>query len=240
MRKAVVLHSGGLDSTTALYWAVEWAHGADNVVALSVLYGQRHEREVRSASHICHGLGVEHKIVDLRTFGTCLPGALTGGDEVPHGHYAEENMKVTVVPNRNVIFLSLAYALAVSIGDDSGDPVGVVISVHGGDHYVYPDCRPDFLHAFEAMEWKALEGRGIPRLIAPFSKKDKIDIACYARSFAVPIEETWSCYEGKSKHCGRCGTCVERIWALHQAGVQDPTEYADTEYWKEVMADELR
>jgi 7-cyano-7-deazaguanine synthase len=150
--------------------------------------------------------------------------ALTDDIEVPHGHYAAENMAVTVVPNRNAIMLSIAYGVAVARGARL-----VAAAVHAGDHYVYPDCRPQFVEAFDAMQRQAVEGFGDPdlRLHAPFIHKSKAEIVEIGTSLGVPYEDTWSCYEGGEIHCGLCGTCTERKEAFQLAGVPDPTKYRE-------------
>jgi 7-cyano-7-deazaguanine synthase len=143
---------------------------------------------------------------------------------VPHGHYATPNMAITGVPNRNAIFLAIAYGAAVAQEAEI-----VATAVHGGDHFIYPDCRPAFIEAFDAMQKQAVEGFGHPqlRLHAPFVHKFKQDIVRIGADLGVPYEKTWSCYEGNAVHCGQCGTCVERKEAFELAGVNDPTEYQE-------------
>ncbi len=150
--------------------------------------------------------------------------ALTDDVDVPHGHYAAENMAVTVVPNRNAIMLSIAYGVAVARGARI-----VAAAVHAGDHYVYPDCRPGFVEAFDRMQREAVEGFGDPSLClyAPFVHKTKAEIVEIGAALGVPYEDTWSCYEGGEVHCGLCGTCNERKEAFRLAGVPDPTEYRE-------------
>ena len=144
--------------------------------------------------------------------------------EVPEGHYEAESMKATVVPNRNAIFLSLAYALAVSEQCDF-----VATAVHSGDHHIYPDCRPQFLKSFDLMEKYATEGYSKVdlHLMTPFSKKTKSDIVTTGAVHNVPFQNTWSCYKGELLQCGKCGTCVERIEAFAVAEVPDPTVYQE-------------
>jgi 7-cyano-7-deazaguanine synthase len=143
--------------------------------------------------------------------------------EVPEGHYAEESMRVTVVPNRNAIMLALAYGVAVAENANC-----VAFGAHGGDHFIYPDCRPGFMDAFEGMERLGTETE--ISIYAPFRQQTKADIVSLGAKLGVPFDETWSCYEGQQVHCGRCGTCVERIQAFRDAGVADPTSYADATF----------
>ncbi|MFK7838884.1 MAG: 7-cyano-7-deazaguanine synthase, partial [Bdellovibrionales bacterium] len=155
---------------------------------------------------------------------------LTDNIDVPEGHYAEDSMKSTVVPNRNAIMLTIAYGIASAQNLDA-----VATAVHGGDHFIYPDCRPAFITSFEDMQNHALEGFSNIKLYTPFLEKDKSDIAKEAAKLNVPIEKTWSCYKGGKIHCGCCGTCVERIEAFHIAGVTDPTEYEDLNFWQNTV-----
>lgn len=211
----LVLLSGGLDSTTAL---ARVAESAD--VAVSVDYGQRHRREVTAAQAVARYYEVDHLVLDLSTWGQLLKSALTDPqDEVPHGHYTDPSMQATVVPNRNATLLMAAAGIAWTWGCDR-----VVTAVHAGDHPVYPDCRPEFIDS--AAETIRLGTDGRIGLYAPFVNMTKTDIAAEAYRLRVPIFLTWSCYEGGEIHCGKCGTCTERIEALSEAGVPDPTDYA--------------
>lgn len=190
---------------------------------VAVDYGQRHVKELEYAELCADRLGAGFDVADLRSVGRMLSGsALTDDVAVPHGHYAASNMAVTVVPNRNAIMLSVAYGVAVA-----EEAAVVAAAVHAGDHYVYPDCRPEFIEAFEAMQRRAVKGFGNPslRLYAPFVHKTKAEIVEVGASLGVPYADTWSCYEGGKVHCGRCGTCTERKEAFELAGVPDPTVY---------------
>lgn len=217
MSNYIVIHSGGLDSTVLLYRLKAMGH---EVKALSVNYGQRHVLELRAASKICECLGIEHKFADLRGIQHLLSGSSqTSNDiEVPQGHYAAENMKLTVVPNRNMIMLSIAIGWAVSTKADI-----VAYAAHAGDHTIYPDCRPEFAqamaHAAALCDWHEVE------LERPFICNTKAEIVTYGAALGVPFELTYSCYRGHPVHCGKCGTCVERIEAFQLAGVPDPTQY---------------
>jgi 7-cyano-7-deazaguanine synthase len=206
-----------MDSATLAYML---ADQGEELRLLSFDYGQRHIRELESAAKIAAHLGAPHEVV---TLGLDLPGsALTDPTiDVPEGHYEAESMKATVVPNRNAVMLSVGFALAVAHGAD-----GVAFGAHAGDHAVYPDCRPAFVDAFQAMQDVATEGFGAPRLLAPFIHRTKADIARLGADLRVPWADTWSCYQGGVVHCGRCGTCRERLEAFALAGADDPTEYA--------------
>ncbi len=220
-KKAVAIVSGGMDSVTLAYLLN--SEGYD-LHLLSVNYGQRHRKELEYAGWCAERLGASFHVADLSGIGKLLKGsALTDDIPVPHGHYAAENMAVTVVPNRNAIMLSVAYGVAVAEEAEL-----VATGVHSGDHFVYPDCRPDFIAAFDAMQRVAVEGFGHPdlRLYAPFMNVGKHEIAAIGARLGVPYEDTWSCYEGGELHCGQCGTCVERKEAFELAGIPDPTMYA--------------
>ncbi len=223
MKKAVVIVSGGMDSVTLAHYlkAEGW-----ELSLLSFDYGQRHGKELEFARRCAERLGAPWHRVDLSGLQALLPGSsLTDpGLEVPEGHYAADNMKVTVVPNRNAIMLSCAWGHAVAIGAQA-----VAFGAHAGDHFIYPDCRPEFHRALQGAFQVGNEGFGDPDLylLAPFLHLSKADIAARAAQLRVPIEETWSCYKGGEHHCGKCGTCVERIEALFVAGVEDPTVYEE-------------
>ncbi len=222
MPTAIAIVSGGLDSVTLAY--LLRSQGYD-LHLLSFDYGQKHKKELEFARICATDLGAQHDVVDLSEFSRLIGGsALTDENiAVPHGHYAAPNMAITVVPNRNAIFLALAYGVAVNERANR-----VAIGVHGGDHFVYPDCRPDFLEQFEKMQVLAVSGFGAPdlQLEAPFCALDKTGIVREGARLGVPFEKTWSCYEGGALHCGKCGTCVERIEAFAESGVPDPTVYA--------------
>jgi 7-cyano-7-deazaguanine synthase len=222
MTVVVTTLSGGLDSVTLAH---ELAAEGHEVVALSFHYGQRHAKELDSAARCATRLGAEHHTVDLQSVGALLSGsALTDpGVDVPEGHYTDESMAATVVPNRNAIMLSVAVGVAVARGADA-----VATAVHAGDHAIYPDCRPAFIEAIEHEARVANEGfiaDGF-EVRAPFLLLSKDEIVRRGAALGVPFEETWSCYRGHELHCGRCGTCVERREAFELAGVPDPTTYA--------------
>ena len=219
MAKSVLIYSGGLDSTVLLYKLLSEGY---EPLCLSVDYGQRHRREIYSAGTICENLGLSHKIVNLCSLNDLLSSsALTNQNlEVPEGHYTDSSMKATVVPNRNMVLLSLGIAWAVNEKAES-----VSYAAHAGDHTIYPDCRPEFVKAMEEAsrlcDWHEV------KLETPFLNMSKTEIVALGSSLSVPFEATWSCYKGGEKHCGKCGTCVERIEAFKDSGVADPTEYED-------------
>lgn len=220
-RLVVVTVSGGLDSVTLAHSLAAEGH---ELVCLSFDYGQRHAKEVAFARACAERLGADHHVVDLRSVGALLSGsALTDASvAVPEGHYTDASMAVTVVPNRNAIML----AVAVGVATARGAPA-VATAVHAGDHAVYPDCRPAFIVAAEHEARVANEGF-LPdgfRILAPFVDRSKADIVRRGAEVGVPFAETWSCYVGGERHCGRCGTCVERREAFELAGVADPTDY---------------
>jgi 7-cyano-7-deazaguanine synthase len=220
--KAVALVSGGLDSVTLAHLLLSEGY---ELHLLSCDYGQRHLKELGFASACAERLGAQHDVVDLTGVGRLLSGsALTDDLDVPDGHYAHESMRVTVVPNRNAILLAVAYGAAVAEAADI-----VAYAAHGGDHFIYPDCRPAFADVFDRMERLANEGCGDVRLYTPFIHMTKAEIVTVGVRLDVPLEQTWSCYKGGALHCGRCGTCVERKEAFHAAGVTDKTDYADAE-----------
>ena len=226
--KTIVICSGGLDSVSLAHMV---AANRKLTGLVSFDYGQRHRKELDYAALCAKRLDVPHDIIDMRGIGAALTGsALTDDVDVPDGHYAEETMRVTVVPNRNAIMLTVAYGIAAARGDQA-----VATAVHGGDHFIYPDCRPDFTEAFEAMQAKALDGYADVKLYTPFVHVPKSAIVTEGARHGTPFAETWSCYKGGSDHCGRCGTCVERREAFHIAGITDPTSYSDPDYWKSVV-----
>lgn len=217
MSKAILTLSGGLDSTILLYHLLKQGY---EVRCLSVDYGQRHRKELAAAKDICLLAEIEHRIVDLRGVRELMGGSSQTSDiEVPEGHYEEESMKLTVVPNRNMILLSLAVAWAISSKSEV-----VAYAAHAGDHAIYPDCRKEFVEALGKAvglcDWFPVI------LIGPFTNRSKAEIIALGSRYEVPMEKTWSCYKGQEFHCGKCGTCVERKEAFQLAGVPDPTHYA--------------
>lgn len=220
----LVVCSGGLDSVTLAH---SIAHENRLAGLVSFDYGQRHSCELDYAARCARNLNVPHNVIDISSMGRELSGsALTDDVAVPDGHYAEETMKITIVPNRNAIMLSMAYGIAAA-----RKLTCVAAAFHGGDHFIYPDCRPPFVQAFQDMQNHALEGVAQIELFTPFLNMTKAQIVTEGARVNVPFAETWSCYKGGGVHCGRCGTCVERREAFHLANVTDPTIYADPDFW---------
>ncbi len=218
--KAIAIVSGGLDSVTMAHLLHAQGH---KLHLLSFDYGQRHKKELTFAELCAKRLRATFDVVDLSSITRFLKGsALTDAIPVPDGHYAAPTMAITVVPNRNAMMLSVAYAIAVA-----EQAKVVAIGAHAGDHFIYPDCRPAFIAAFDTMQRIAVEGFGEPqlRLEAPFMHMSKDQIVQLGMSLQVPYIDTWSCYKGGEIHCGTCGTCIERKEAFELAGVPDPTEY---------------
>lgn len=215
MKQGVIILSGGMDSVTLLY-----AKKEDIALAVTFDYGSNHAaKEIECARWHCKKLGIEHIIIPLTFMHQYFKSSLlAGGDAIPEGHYADKNMKSTVVPFRNGIMLSIACGLA-----ESRELKKVYIANHAGDHDIYPDCRATFIESMsEAMSYGTYEHI---QVAAPFTSKNKGDIARIGTELGVDYTHTYSCYKGGEKHCGKCGTCVERKEAFELAGVADPTEY---------------
>lgn len=218
-KRALVVLSGGMDSSVTAHLLRHQGYSLD---ALWFDYGQRHKRERESAEQIAAGLGIRLDTVDVSGYGRLLQGnALTDGVAVPEGHYADESMKLTVVPMRNTIFLAMACGVAMSRGIEM-----VAIGVHAGDHPIYPDCRPAFINNFQTLLDGVVADNPVS-IYAPFLRQTKADIVAVGARLGVPFGDTWSCYKGGALHCGKCGTCAERKEAFALAGVSDPTRYAE-------------
>jgi 7-cyano-7-deazaguanine synthase len=218
--KVVVLCSGGMDSVTALHWAR--AHH-DVAAVLSFDYGAKHNHmEIPFAVEHAARIGAPHRTIPLDFVGQLFASdLLKSGGDVPEGHYADDNMKRTVVPFRNGIMLAASAGFAESAGAG-----GLVIAAHTGDHTIYPDCREDFMKAMgEAIKLGTYAG---VELLRPFIALDKAGIAAEGAKLKVDFARTWSCYKGGAVHCGKCGTCVERREAFLRAGLVDPTKYEST------------
>jgi 7-cyano-7-deazaguanine synthase len=215
MKDSVIIVSGGMDSITLLYDYAERI-----ALAVSFDYGSNHNaREIPFARLHCERLGIEHLVIPLSFMQQYFHSSLLdGADAIPEGHYEDANMRSTVVPFRNGIMLSVAVGLAESRGLHH-----VMMANHGGDHAIYPDCRAEFVSAFDQAA-RAGTYIGVS-LLAPYTHLTKADIARRGQQLGIDYAETWSCYKGGDKHCGRCGTCVERREALAEAGVDDHTEY---------------
>lgn len=214
--KVVVIYSGGMDSFTVLNKALE--DGFD-VHAVSFHYGQRHHRELEQAAAVCAELGIAHKVVDIRSISELLAGSsLTDDIDVPEGDYATSNMTSTVVPNRNMILLSLAIGYAVSIKADK-----VYYGAHSGDHDIYPDCRPEFVEAMNAVS--KIANYDAVTIHSPYLTQSKADILADGIRMGLDYSQTWTCYNGRALACGKCSACRERLAAFASQGISDPLEY---------------
>lgn len=215
MKDSVIIVSGGLDSITLLYDKAETI-----ALAISFDYGQNHsKKELPYAEYHCQQLGIPHITIPLTFMHQYFKSSLLEGAEaIPEGHYEEENMKSTVVPFRNGIMLAIATGIA-----ESHELKRIYIANHGGDHTIYPDCRPEFI---DAMDKATSAGTFVDvRVEAPYTNISKADIVRRGTALGIDYAKTWSCYKGSEMHCGKCGTCVERKEAFADAGVEDPTEY---------------
>lgn len=215
MKNSVIIVSGGMDSITLLY-----DHKDEIALGISFDYGSNHNaREIPFAKMHCERLGIKHIIINLDFMHQYFKSSLLDGAEaIPEGHYADDNMKSTVVPFRNGIMLSIAIGIAESNNLDQ-----VFIANHGGDHTIYPDCRPEFINAIDAAATAGTYNN--VKVVAPYTKITKSDIARIGKKLGIDYTETWSCYKGGEVHCGKCGTCVERKVALAEAGIDDKTIY---------------
>lgn len=214
-KDSLIIVSGGMDSITLL-------HERKDTIALAVSfdYGSNHNaREIPFARLHCQRLGIRHVVIPLAFMQQYFKSSLLeGADAIPDGHYADSNMKSTVVPFRNGIMLSIAIGIA-----ESNHLKHVLMANHGGDHTIYPDCRPAFV---DAMSAAAQAGTFEDVTIeAPYTNITKADIARHGKQLGIDYSETWSCYKGGEVHCGQCGTCRERQEALREAGIADTTEY---------------
>ena len=202
MKDSVIIVSGGMDSITLLY-------DKKDEIALGISFDY------------CRRLGIKHITINRDFMGLYFYSSLLeGGEAIPEGNYADENMKSTVVPFRNGIMLSIAIGIA-----ESNNLKKVLIANHGGDHTIYPDCRPEFIKAIDAA---AYAGTFVNAHVeAPYTHITTGDIPRIGKRLGLNYAETWSCYKGADKHCGRCGTCIERKEALTEAGIDDTTEYEE-------------
>jgi 7-cyano-7-deazaguanine synthase len=216
--KAVIVYSGGMDSRTVLEKAL--VHGRE-CFPITMFYGQRHNKEIDCAMKVCEEKQLVHKIIQLDFMHSIArKNALTGSLNVPEGHYEAESMKDTVVPNRNMILLSIAISYAIDIGVDE-----VWYGAHSGDHHIYPDCRPEFV---DAMKFAATTCHDTPiSIVAPFLDGNKETILTYGLKHNVDYKDTWTCYNGREKACGKCGSCQERLEAFNHLNIEDPLQYEE-------------
>lgn len=216
-KDSIIVLSGGLDSTTMLYEYKERI-----AMALSFNYGSNHnEKELTFAKMHCERLGIPHVIISLDFIHQYFHSSLLeGANAVPEGNYDDENMRSTVVPFRNGIMLAIAAGMA-----DNQGLKQIMLANHAGDHAIYPDCRPAFVDAMnQAIKAGTYEGI---ELFTPYTGITKADIARRGKALGIDYAETWSCYKGGEKHCGKCGTCTERREALREAGINDTTIYEE-------------
>jgi len=214
--KVVVIYSGGMDSFTVLNRALK---DGKEVFALSFDYGQKHVKELTYAADVCKSLNVKHKIINISAINELLAGSsLTDDIDIPEGHYEADNMKSTVVPNRNMILLSLAVGYAVSV-----EASQVYYGAHSGDHAIYPDCRPEFVMKMndvcQIANYEAVE------IFSPYLHDTKIDILADGIKMGLDYSKTWTCYNGREKACGKCGACEERLEAFRDNKAIDPLPY---------------
>lgn len=217
MKDSVLILSGGMDSTTLLYEYQERI-----ALAVSFHYGSNHnDKEIPFAQYHCEKLGIKHVTIPLSFMKVYFKSSLLeGADAIPEGNYDDENMKSTVVPFRNGIMLAIAAGLAESNGLKH-----VMMANHSGDHTIYPDCRPEFADAMsQAIAAGTYDGI---TLVTPYTHISKTDIVKRGKDLGLDYTQTWSCYKGGEKHCGKCGTCMERKEALRDAGMEDKTIYED-------------
>lgn len=214
-KDCIIVLSGGLDSVTLM-------HEYKDRIALAITfdYHSRHaKKEISCAQWQCKELGIPHLILELGFMDQYMNSSLfaNSSEEIPKGSYTESNMKSTVVPFRNGIMLSVAAGIAESKGLKY-----VLIANHSGDHSIYPDCRPEFIESMSSAIHNGTYNNA--EILAPYTNVSKRDIALRGQQLGVDYEHTYSCYNGGDKHCGKCGTCVERKEALEGF---DPTEYTE-------------
>ena len=214
--KAVVIYSGGMDSFTILNKAHR--EGLE-IYALTFDYGQKHSKEIEFARNVCAELNINHRIIDITAINQLISNSsLTSDVEIPEGHYADDNMKSTMVPNRNMILLSLAIGYAVDIGAGK-----VYYGAYSGDHSIYPDCRPEFVHAMNDVA--KIANYEPVEIVTPYLTGDKISILRDGLAMGLDYGKSWTCYNGREKACGKCGSCVERLEAFELNNTRDPLPY---------------
>ena len=218
-KKAILIYSGGMDSYTLLHHILDQGLAVNEIAALTFNYGQKHVKEVAFAQRVCKQLDMHHKVVDISAINSLMGGSsLTDDIEVPEGHYEADNMQSTVVPNRNMILLSMAVAYAVSLEADN-----VYYGAHSGDHAIYPDCRPEFVQKMD--EVCRIANYQSVSINTPFINMSKIEILTRGLSLGLDYSQTWTCYNGREHACGKCGACAERIEAFTENGQTDPLTY---------------
>ena len=224
MNDCILIYSGGIDSSVLLGHLLKRLGRMP--LAITYRYGQRHEKEISAANNIIewylgHFFEVRHQIIDLREIFTNMisnSALLNKSIDLPKEHYTHENQQVTVVPNRNMIFLSIAIGIAESLGLSR-----VYYAAHSNDRTIYPDCRPEFIEAIDDASYLGTYNK--IRIFAPFKSLSKAEVVKHGSDIGVPLEKTWSCYEGKEYHCGTCATCQERKEAFRLSKIEDRTRY---------------
>ncbi len=218
-KQAVIIYSGGMDSFTLLHHVLDSGLAPEQVACLTFNYGQRHVREIVAAQRVCEALGITHKIVDISAINTLMAGSsLTDDIDIPEGHYEEASMMSTVVPNRNMVLLSMAVAYAVSL-----EAPEVYYGAHSGDHAIYPDCRPEFVQKMKDV--CAIANYQAVSIETPFLHLSKGEILARGLALDLDYSNTWTCYNGRDKACGKCGACVERLEAFAEHQRIDPLPY---------------
>ncbi len=224
----VLIMSGGVDSATLLWYLME---RFKEIHVITYIYGQRHVKEVEHAKKVVEKARekakVHHKIADISCIHDLISkGALTGDEEVPEGFYTDESQKVTIVPNRNMILLSIAVGYAVKVGERE-----VYYAAHKSDYAIYPDCRKEFVKALDSAVYLATDR--MVEIKAPLVDMTKAEVVKLGLKLGVPYELTWSCYRGEDRPCLKCGTCLERTEAFLLNGVKDPA--LTDEEWKRAV-----
>lgn len=233
MSKALVLNSGGVDSTTCVGLAIE-KHGKENVITASLYYGQKHDKELECARKVAEHYGVKHieeDISNVMKYAKDVCTLMKGGKDIDHHSYAEQIERdgkgrvATYVPFRNGLLLSIATAYADSLFP--GEEVEIYYGAHADDAagHAYADCSPEFADAMD----KAINIGTYGKITVnrPLINMNKAGVVRTGLAIDVPYELTWSCYEGGEKQCGTCGTCIDRKAAFEANGVKDPVEYME-------------
>ena len=224
MKRVTLILSGGLDSSTLAFW-IKDKYNAE-LTCITFDYGQKHIKELQSATIIANLVNAKHHIIDLsfiKKFLHLANSSLVNEDlSIPHGEYTKQNMQSTVVPNRNTLMLSVAWTIACINNSDS-----LAYGAHSGDHYLYPDTRPEYFNALNTALRLGVEDVADKdlKLIAPFINYSKAQIVFEGARLHVPFNTTWTCYQGEDTHCGQCGACYSRKKAFLEANVEDKTIY---------------
>jgi len=212
MSSVLVVYSGGLDSYTLLNKAMK---KFDRIEAITFNYGQKHNKEIEYAKSNCAELNIKHEVVNLDLENILAGSALVGDIDIPEGNYDKEKMKQTIVPNRNMIMISVAASLVIK-----NDIEYLWYAAHSGDHEIYPDCRPEFIDKMAAV-LEICDYHKI-KFEAPFQNLSKNEIVATGLSMGLDYSKTWTCYEGKEKPCGKCSACLERALSFEANNTEDP------------------